>query len=293
MASPASAVFATENVSFISVTGAGSAHIVSADAVTASPEALSEAGQAANLVKHLAGERATTAEVSADRRSVHVGESVRLTGQVTYGSQPILVRNHPVTLQVRSGDAWHDVATDKTSNNGYVVFSVRLTSSSTYRLSYPGVLALGDSISGGITISATSASRASAQSAPVKAEYAPVAASGRGAQVVQYAAAQTGKPYRYAAAGPNAFDCSGLTQSAFASVGVNLPHNADAQKGYGVAVSRANAQPGDLIIFTDAGYGYHVAIYAGGGLMYDAPNPASTVGKRSIYGGTVIFRRLV
>jgi hypothetical protein len=63
MASPASAVFATENVSFISVTGAGSAHIVSAHAVTASPEALSEAGQAANLVKHLAGERATTAEV--------------------------------------------------------------------------------------------------------------------------------------------------------------------------------------------------------------------------------------
>ncbi len=79
----------------------------------------------------------------------------------------------------------------------------------------------------------------------------------------------------------------------YAAVGVNLPHNADAQKGYGVAVTRANAQPGDLIIFTDGGYGYHAAIYAGDGLMYDAPNSGATVGKRAIYSGTVIFRRLL
>ena len=116
---------------------------------------------------------------------------------------------------------------------------------------------------------------------------------GRGAQVVAAAASQTGKPYRFGAAGPNAFDCSGLTQYAFKSVGISLPHSANSQKSYGTAVSAANALPGDLIIFLSGGNGYHAAIYAGGGYMYDAPNSGGTVGKRKIYSGTVIFRRLV
>jgi cell wall-associated NlpC family hydrolase len=58
-------------------------------------------------------------------------------------------------------------------------------------------------------------------------------------------------------------------------------------------VSAADAVPGDLMIFLDGGYGYHVGIYAGGNTMYDAPNSRSTVGRHTIWSTNVIFRRLV
>jgi cell wall-associated NlpC family hydrolase len=120
-----------------------------------------------------------------------------------------------------------------------------------------------------------------------------VAGSATGEAIVAAAAAESGKPYVYAAAGPNAFDCSGLVQYVFAQFGIALPHNAHAQMGYGTPVSAADAAPGDLIFFLDGGYAYHVGIYAGGGQMYDAPNSGSTVGLHSIWSTNVAFRRLV
>jgi cell wall-associated NlpC family hydrolase len=76
-------------------------------------------------------------------------------------------------------------------------------------------------------------------------------------------------------------------------VGVSLPHKANSQKSYGRAISRSQALPGDLIIFLSGGYGYHAAIYAGGGYMYDAPRAGSTVGLHKIWSSTIVFRRLV
>jgi cell wall-associated NlpC family hydrolase len=72
-----------------------------------------------------------------------------------------------------------------------------------------------------------------------------------------------------------------------------LPHQADAQKSYGRAVSQAAALPGDLIVFLSGGYGYHAAIYAGDGYMYDAPHAGATVGKHKIFDSNLVFRRLV
>lgn len=115
----------------------------------------------------------------------------------------------------------------------------------------------------------------------------------RGLAVVAAAARQAGKPYVYGAAGPNAFDCSGLTLYVFRQFGVKLPHRANLQRSYGVAVSRAYARPGDLIIFMRNGYGYHAAIYAGGGYMWDAPSRGGRVGKHKIWSSSIIFRRLV
>jgi cell wall-associated NlpC family hydrolase len=227
-----------------------------------------------------------------DKKSVRTGGTVQLTGQVSYGLTPNLVRAQVMKLQVKSGEAWTDVAARDAAADGHVVFTVKPAKSTTYRLAYPGVPALAGSASAATTLTVISPSPATVTSG--SATNAPaVAASGRGAQVVAAAAAQTGKPYQYGAAGPNAFDCSGLTLYAFRTVGITLPHNANAQKSYGTAVSRANARPGDLIVFLSGGYGYHVAIYAGGNYMYDAPNPGTPVGKHQIYGGTVIFRRLV
>lgn len=91
-----------------------------------------------------------------------------------------------------------------------------------------------------------------------------------GAQALQYALSKRGDPYVWGAAGPNAFDCSGLVLWAYAQVGISLPHYTGDQWNMGVHVSRANLQPGDLVFFyADIG---HVGLYIGNGLMVDAPD---------------------
>ncbi|MGE5829024.1 MAG: NlpC/P60 family protein [Micromonosporaceae bacterium] len=100
---------------------------------------------------------------------------------------------------------------------------------------------------------------------PCPSEYLPTA----GYKAAQFACSQAGKPYVWAAAGPNSYDCSGLTMASWAKVGVFLPHNAAAQRRSMPYVSRANLQIGDLVFFyTDL---HHVAIYVGNGKIMTAP----------------------
>jgi cell wall-associated NlpC family hydrolase len=102
-----------------------------------------------------------------------------------------------------------------------------------------------------------------------------VAGSGRAAKALAFAKAQLGKPYRYAAAGPSAYDCSGLTSAAWKAAGVSLPRTSQAQFGAGKAVSKSDLQPGDLVFFY-SGIS-HVAIYVGNGTIIHAPHPGSNV----------------
>jgi peptidoglycan DL-endopeptidase CwlO len=74
-------------------------------------------------------------------------------------------------------------------------------------------------------------------------------ASGGAQKAVQTALAQIGDPYVWAAAGPNAFDCSGLTSYAWAAAGVSLPHSSSQQYGYGTHISRSEVRAGDLVFF--------------------------------------------
>jgi peptidoglycan DL-endopeptidase CwlO len=99
--------------------------------------------------------------------------------------------------------------------------------------------------------------------------------SGKGARALAFARAQLGKPYRYASAGPSAYDCSGLTYAAWKSVGVSLPRSSRSQYGAGSYVSRSNLQPGDLVFFYSPIS--HVALYAGNGQIIHAPNPRERV----------------
>jgi len=87
---------------------------------------------------------------------------------------------------------------------------------------------------------------------------------------VQTAEAQIGKPYVWAGAGPDSFDCSGLTMFAWAAAGVRLPHNAAAQAAMlaPVAPDLADLQPGDLL-FYDTPID-HVTIYVGNAMMVEA-----------------------
>ena len=91
-----------------------------------------------------------------------------------------------------------------------------------------------------------------------------------GAQALRAALTKRGDPYIWGAAGPSAFDCSGLVLWAYAQVGISLPHFTGDQWNMGVHVARADLQPGDLVFFyPDIG---HVGLYIGNGLMVDAPN---------------------
>jgi len=90
---------------------------------------------------------------------------------------------------------------------------------------------------------------------------------------VSTAMAQLGKPYRWGATGPSAFDCSGLVSYAFAAAGKDVPRTSSAQATAGTAVSRSDLQPGDLVFFYSPVS--HVGIYIGDGQIVHA----STSGK--------------
>ena len=99
--------------------------------------------------------------------------------------------------------------------------------------------------------------------------------SGRAGAAVQYALSQVGDAYVYGAAGPDAFDCSGLTMMAWAQAGVSLPHSSSAQMGSGTPVSQSELAPGDLVFYYSPVS--HVGIYIGNGQIVHAANPTSGV----------------
>ncbi len=101
----------------------------------------------------------------------------------------------------------------------------------------------------------------------------------RGQQIVESAKQHLGKPYRYGASGPNAFDCSGFTSYVYKQYGYNINRTAAGQYSNGVAVSKDNLQPGDLLMFTQRGYSGigHVGIYIGDGKMIHAGNSSTGV----------------
>jgi cell wall-associated NlpC family hydrolase len=130
-------------------------------------------------------------------------------------------------------------------------------------------------------------------SGPVLEPPATVTAPSGAAQIaVDTALAQLGDPYVWAAVGPDAFDCSGLTRYAYAAAGVALPHSSRSQATMGTPVDRADLQPGDLVFFYSPVS--HVGMYIGNGQMVHAstagqPVIVSTVDMKGYVGA----RRLV
>ena len=89
-----------------------------------------------------------------------------------------------------------------------------------------------------------------------------------GAKAVRAALTRLGDPYSWAAAGPHAFDCSGLVVWAFEQGGVSLPHSSQALSDGGQPVAPDRIQPGDVITYySDAS---HVGLYIGGGKIVHA-----------------------
>jgi cell wall-associated NlpC family hydrolase len=108
-------------------------------------------------------------------------------------------------------------------------------------------------------------------------------------QVASVALQYQGVPYRLGGATPSGFDCSGLVMYVYAQFGVSLPHGVRGQAAAGTRISRAEAQPGDLVIWNNHS---HNGIYLGNGNFIDAPRPGKSVIARPIWSQDVYFVRI-
>ncbi len=113
------------------------------------------------------------------------------------------------------------------------------------------------------------------------ARYTQPAPSQAAMTAITFAIGQLGKPYRWGAAGPAAFDCSGLVFAAYAAAGISIARTTFGWRHDGPKVPLQDIQPGDLL-FSAGGDGTpanpgHVVMYLGGGLIIQAPQPGQDV----------------
>lgn len=114
----------------------------------------------------------------------------------------------------------------------------------------------------------------------------PPTGSGGANQAIAYAKAQLGEPYQWGAAGPSAWDCSGLMLAAWGSAGVSLPHYSVAQYQAGTPISASSLRPGDLVFWGSSSTPssiHHVAMYIGGGQIIHAARTGRPVSIDSMY----------
>ena len=133
--------------------------------------------------------------------------------------------------------------------------------------------------------STTRAATAATTTAAVANAPAPSSVSGNA--VLEIAARYVGTPYLSGGTTPDGFDCSGFTSYVFAQLGISLPRTSSGIKAAGTVISRADAQPGDLIWSPG-----HISIYAGGNDQIDSPRPGKTVQFRAIWQSSPVFIRI-
>jgi peptidoglycan DL-endopeptidase CwlO len=96
-------------------------------------------------------------------------------------------------------------------------------------------------------------------------------------EIVTIAQRYFGVPYVWGGASPSGFDCSGLTMYCYAQIGIGMSHGATDQQRQSTPVALADLRPGDLVFFGNSSYSHHVAIYAGGGSVIEAPHTGDVV----------------
>lgn len=135
-----------------------------------------------------------------------------------------------------------------------------------------------DAAPSGSTSDNTSATTATQEKAPVSAKRR---VANRVLTARNIALAQRGDAYAYGAAGPAAFDCSGLIRYAYSRAGIAVPRTSSAQAAAARRIAKKDLRPGDLMFFYGSGGIYHAAIFLrwsnGRALMVQSPRPGSRV----------------
>ncbi len=118
------------------------------------------------------------------------------------------------------------------------------------------------------------------------------AATPKGPEALKVVASKKGSPYKYGAAGPSRFDCSGLMQYAFKRVGKKIPRVTNDQYAKAVKVNAKNRKVGDLVFLYSGSNEYHVMMYAGHGYVWHAPRTGERVKKEKLWTSHVRYGRL-
>lgn len=216
-----------------------------------------------------------------------ISDSIRKVGKVTASA-----------LNVRSGASTkHSVKKTIKKNSVVGIISsysngwskVKLSSSSTGYVSTKYLkLYAGDSSDIKVSYTTTSSSSSNKPSSNSKLD-----------KVLSTVKAQVGKPYVYGAAGPNSFDCSGLTYYAYKKAGIYLNRTSRDQAKNGKHVSKSNLKAGDLVFFNSGTNSIrHVGMYVGNGKFIHSPSPGKSVKYESMstsyyVKGYVTARRII
>ena len=176
----------------------------------------------------------------------------------------------PVRFERATARGWLGAGTVRTNAQGYAMGALPFGRSMKLRAVAPSRAVSREML---VSVNLPAASRArAASSARV------VAGGGFRAAALRVALAQVGKPYRWGSTGPDSFDCSGLVTYAFRSVGRSVPRTSSQLRAWAVPVSRAAAQPGDLVLSPG-----HVGIYVSPGVMVAAPTSGGRVKVQAIW----------
>lgn len=198
-----------------------------------------------------------------------------------YAGQVITVPGASAPATNASGGTYTVVAGDTLSGIAARFGTTAAALASANGISNPNLIYVGQvlklSAASGTQATLTSAPRSTPPPAPAPAP--TPAATSAGQIAVNEALAQVGKPYQWAGAGPNAFDCSGLVMFSWSHAGVSLPHYSVAQYQDTARIGESQLRPGDLV-FYDNGSGAqpgHVTIYVGNGQVVTADSPGTYV----------------
>jgi peptidoglycan DL-endopeptidase CwlO len=205
---------------------------------------LASAADAAPVVTAATAKASSKITETTSTRTLPWGSTVRITARVINPKTGKAVTSGMVRIQIQSGRSWKYAGKLALGRSGAVTFLGKPKGATTYRTVYGGSGSFNPATSNRIQVRVVAS----------------------GAKVLAEARKHKGALYKYGAAGPRRFDCSGFTMYVYRkAAGKKLPHKANSQQRYGKAISKSRKRIGDLIIFRSGSYGYHAAIYAGGG----------------------------
>jgi len=254
-----------------SVSGSGRGRRIGATALVAATSAAALLTFDSSAVAEAASPAKTRTGFYEVSDSVKQGSRITFRGKLTTAGGSPLGGYKVDLMRTYNGSKWFRVASPRTYSNGKVsVTNVKIKATAKYRWVFRGT-------SG----HAKSWSRTQKVVAKVPINL----------RIVRAAAAKKGSPYRYGASGPNAFDCSGLTQYAHKQVGIKLPRTSRDQYKKVRKISKSYRKPGDLLFFHRGGNVYHAAIYAGNNTMWTAPQSGESVKKAKIYSSSYYVGR--
>ncbi|MDH6238264.1 NlpC/P60 family protein [Cryobacterium sp. CG_9.6] len=246
-----------------------------------------EQKKSSELYEQLALLKDTTAE---EERSYQTGRDAAAAATAFAAAQASAARIAAAAAAARPGAAAPAAPAASSAggggtSSGSTVSPSPSAGSSSGASSAPSGASSGGSTSGGATSGGAASGGSTGASVGTPA---PLPNANAVSTAIAFARSQLGDRYVLGGAGPDVWDCSGLTKAAYSAAGIYIgTHSATNQyntmAARGNLVSFANVAVGDLLFWGRPGNYYHVAIYMGGGMILEAPNPASPVRIHSIW----------